>query len=179
MDNTRNPGIGPLELAALGLMTGAAIHIAAWLAGPWWVEALGAPPSIVASAGAGTWPALLGTSSIAAMLVGLAICCVMTARGFGSQSMQRIVLMVAAAIFVARGLLVLPYALEGQREWRTPIGRFIVTGQWFVAGSMAVLAIGGLIGIGVFRSGSSRRNLGSAEAQVSPMIWPRSEDPKC
>ena len=69
--------------------------------------------------------------------------------------MQRGVLTLAAVIFVARGLLVVPYALAGQQEWRTPIGRFVVNGQWFAPGSMVVLVIGILISIGVFQS---RRN---------------------
>ncbi|KQN92170.1 hypothetical protein ASE90_05425 [Sphingomonas sp. Leaf67] len=123
------------------------------------MAALGAPPSIVASAAAGTWPALLGTLVIAAMLAGLAFCCVITSRGNGARYLPRAVLTAAAAIFMARGLLVVPYMLASQRDWRTPTGRFVVTGQYFTAGSIVVLAIGMLIGIGLFHSRSKRHGI--------------------
>ncbi|WP_156356169.1 hypothetical protein [Sphingomonas sp. Leaf22] len=49
--------------------------------------------------------------------------------------------------------------LASQRDWRTPIGRFVVTGQYFTAGSIVVLAIGMLIGIGLFHSRSKQHGI--------------------
>lgn len=152
MPSTPYCGRRLLELAAAGLACGAAIHIVAWVGGPSWVEALGAPPSIAASTAARTWPALLGTGVIAAMLTGLALCCVLMARLDRDRPQRRWILRIAAVVFVARGLLVVPYALADKREWRTPIGHFVVTGHWFAAESVVVLAIGMLISIGLFRS---------------------------
>lgn len=151
MNNTHALGRRAFDLAATGLLLGALAHAAAWLGGPRWVAALGAPPSIVASAAAGTWPAVLGTLAITALLAFLALCSFRTARRTGS-SFQRSVLALFAVVFLARGSLVLPFVLVGQREWRTPLGHFVVTGQCFVAESLAVLAIGILISIGFIRS---------------------------
>lgn len=159
MTMTPRYGIGPLGLAAIGLMSGALIHIAAWIAGPSWVEALGAPPSIVASTAARSWPSLLGTLIIAAMLAGLALCCLMSLRGDKARRVQRGILTAAALFFLARGLLVIPYVFAAQREWYTPIGRFVVTGRWFTAGSMVVLAIGILISLGLVQSRWTRRGI--------------------
>ena len=152
MNNTHRPGARALDLAALGLLAGALVHVAAWVAGPAWVAALGAPPSIVASAAAGGWAAALGTLAIAALLTGLALCCLAVARGKGALAIQRAVLALFGAIFLVRGLLVLPFLFTGQRDWRTPIGHFIVTGPWFAAGSLVVLAIGLLMLTGLRQS---------------------------
>lgn len=156
-------------MAAAGLTGGAAIHLAAWTAGPSWVEALGAPPSIVASTATRSPIAAIGTSVIVAALVGLALCCWSISIDAGSAIKRRSILGVAAALLVARGLLVIPYLLSGTRDWRTPIGRFIVTGRWFLAGSLVVLALGLLIGVGLIRSGRHGRHLdGSTCASQSP-----------
>jgi len=153
MRNTRRPGRKPLFFAEVGLAGGAAIHLAAWTAGPSWVEALGAPSSIVASTAARSPATAIGTSVIVAILVGLALCCRSVSVVDRGAGRRRHILGVAAALFVARGLLVIPYWLSGTREWRTPIGHFAVTGRWFAEGSIVVLAIGVLIGIGLIRSG--------------------------
>ncbi|MGP7795643.1 hypothetical protein [Sphingomonas sp. CLY1604] len=145
MSNTRPASGSALELAAAGLLAGAVVHLAAWLGGPRWMAASGAPPSIVASAAAGTWPALLGTLAIAASLVGAALSCLLVARSSGRLTFVRIALGSFAVILLARGSLVVPYILCGQRRWRTPAGDIIATGDWFVAGSLVVLAIGALI----------------------------------
>ena len=158
MNNTHRPGGRAFALAATGLLAGAVVHVAAWLAGPHWVAALGAPPSIVASAAAGGWAAALGTLAIAGLLAGLALCCFTVTRRVRGRATQRVILALFAVIFLARGLLVLPFMLAGQREWHTPIGHFIVTGQWFAAGSLVVLAIGMLMVVGLWQSRSSHQN---------------------
>lgn len=152
MSNTRAPKGLALDLSAMGLLAGAVVHLAAWLGGPRWMAALGAPPSIVASAAAGSWPALLGTLAIAALLVGIALSCLLVARRRGRLIFHRITLGVVAVIFLARGLLVVPFIVAGQREWHTPAGKIIVTGDWFAAGSLVVLVIGALICVGLYQN---------------------------
>ena len=66
------------------------------------------------------------------------------------------VLALVGVILLARGLLVVPFVVAGQREWRTPIGKIIVTGDWFTAGSLIVLAIGALMVLGVYQTRSER-----------------------
>ena len=163
MNNTQAPGKRAFDLAATGLLLGVLVHAVAWLGGPRWLAALGAPSSIVASAAAGTWPAVLGTLAITALLAILALCCFRTARGTRS-SFQRGVLALFAVVFLTRGLLVLPFVLIDQRDWRTPLGHFVVTGQCFVPGSLVVLAIGVLISVGLIRTRSPWRALGQDRA---------------
>lgn len=163
VNNTQAPGKRAFDLAATGLLLGVLVHAGAWLGGAPWLAALGAPPSIVASAAAGTWPAVLGTLAITALLAILALYCFGAARGTKS-SFQRGVLALFAVVFITRGSLVLPFVLVGQREWRTSLGHFVVTGQCFVAGSLVVLAIGILISIGLIRSRSPWRAPGQDRA---------------
>lgn len=55
------------------------------------------------------------------------------------------------------GFLVVPFVVAGQREWRTPIGMIIATGDWFAAGSLVVLAIGTLMAFGVYQIRAEQR----------------------
>lgn len=157
LSSTRMPSAWAFHFAATGLVAGAVVHLTAWLGGPRWMAALGAPPSIVASAAAGSWPALLGTLAIVALLIGLALCCFLAAARTARSALLRPILALASVIFVARGLLVVPFVVAGQREWRTPIGKIIVTGDWFAAGSLVVLAIGTLMALGVYQIRSEQR----------------------
>ncbi|WP_313442485.1 hypothetical protein [Novosphingobium sp.] len=158
--NSTHPPLGlALDLSATGLLAGAVVHLAAWLGGPQWMAALGAPPSIVASAAIGSWPALLGTLAIAALLVGMALSCFLVARRRTRLIFLRGTLGIFAVILLARGLLVVPFIFAGQRKWRTPAGKIIVTGDWFAAGSLVVLAIGALICLGLYQTRSERRSL--------------------
>lgn len=159
MGNTRAPHGSALDLSAIGLLVGAVVHRAAWLGGPRWMAALGAPPSIVASTAVGSWPALLGTLSIAALLVGMALSCLMVAHRRARSIILRGALGIFAVILLARGLLVVPFIFAGQREWRTPVGKIIITGDWFAAGSMVVFALGALICLGLYQTRSLRRSL--------------------
>lgn len=164
MGSTRKLRTGAFDLAATGLIAGAMVHLAAWLGDPRWVAALGAPPSIVASAAAGSWPALLGTLAVVTWLISLALCCFLAARMAGRLIFLRGVLALVAVVFLARGLLVVPFVMAGQREWRTPIGKIVATGDWFVAGSMVVLAIGALVALGVYQTRSQRRTTNVSKA---------------
>lgn len=152
------------DLAAAGLLAGAVLHLGAWIGGPLWMAALGAPPSIVASAAVGSWPALLGTLAICALLVGLALCCFLATRRWVRSILLRVTLTTFSIIFLARGSLAVPFALSGQREWRTPLGHFMITGQWFVAGSLVVLSIGALIGFGLYQTRLRPRALATDQA---------------
>ncbi|SFJ78446.1 hypothetical protein SAMN03159338_2314 [Sphingomonas sp. NFR04] len=134
----------PFRLASAGLAAGAAAHVLAFAVGPAWMVWLGAPPSIVASRAAGSWPAPVGTLGITVVLLALAIACWMPARTI----VHRLGLALLALLFVLRGLLVLPY-WAGLRDWRTPIGHFVVRGESFAAGSLVVLAIGLLVAGGL------------------------------
>lgn len=156
MGSTHRVRARAFDFAATGLVGGAVVHLASWLGGPRWMAALGAPPSIVASAAAGSCPALLGTLAIAALLIGLAWCCFLAARGTARSVLLRGVLALVGVILLARGLLVAPFVVAGQREWRTPIGNIIVTGDLFTAGSLIVLAIGALMVLGVYQTRSER-----------------------
>jgi hypothetical protein len=158
MSSTRLPSAWAFDFAATGLVAGAMVHLAAWSGGPRWMAALGAPPSIVASAAAGSWPALLGTLAITALLIGLALCCVLATRRTVKSVLLHRVAALVAVIFLARGLLIVPFVVAGQREWRTPIGKIIVTGDWFAAGSLVVLTIGALMALGVYQTRSQQRS---------------------
>nr|WP_315379731.1 hypothetical protein [uncultured Sphingomonas sp.] len=145
MNNTDASARLPFRLAIAGLVAGAAAHVLAYAGGPAWMVWLGAPPSIVASRAAGSWPALVGTLGIAVVLLVLALACWVPAR----TTVHRLGLALLALLFVLRGLLVLPY-WAGLRAWRTPIGHFVVRGESFAAGSLVVLAIGLLVAGGLF-----------------------------
>lgn len=144
MSNTLGAGCLAFGFASLGLLFGATVHLFAWWAGPDWLAWLGAPPSVVASRAAGSWPALLGTLILAGGLVALAALCWIPARG----DMHRMALAVLALLFVARGLLVLPY-WAGLRDLHTPFGHFVILGGSFAPGSLVVLAIGLLVAGGL------------------------------
>ncbi|WP_168846601.1 hypothetical protein [Sphingomonas sp. S2M10] len=150
MTNTPVLGVRLFRLAAFGLVAGAAAHLLAYAGGPAWMAWLGAPPSIIASRIAGTWPALAGTLGIAVLLLGLAAACCAPASG----AAHRLLLAALALLFILRGLLVLPY-WAGLHGLRTPIGRFVLLGDSFAAGSLVVLAIGLLLagGLGASRPG--------------------------
>ena len=57
-----------IQLAAAIAAVGAFIHLAAIPAGPAWYAYFGAPPSVVESARAGTWPAPVGAFVIALLM---------------------------------------------------------------------------------------------------------------
>jgi len=164
MSSTHSPRVEAFDFAATGLVAGAVVHLVAWLGGPRWMAALGAPPSIVASAAVGSWPALLGTLAIAALLIGLALCCFLAARRTGRSVLLRSVLALVAVIFLMRGLLVVPFVVTGQRGWQTPIGKIVVIGDWFIATSLVVLAIGTLLAFGVYQTRSQRRTTNGSAA---------------
>ncbi|WP_422057018.1 hypothetical protein [Sphingomonas sp.] len=102
---------------------------------------------------------MLGTLAIATLLVGIALSCFLVARRMGRLLGLRIALGIFAVIFLARGLLVVPFLCAGQREWHTPAGKIVVTGEWFATGSLVVLVIGLLICLGLYQTRSKARSL--------------------
>lgn len=147
MNNTQEAGRRAFGAASAGLVAAAAAHLLAYGGGAGWMAWLGAPPSIVASRAAGSWPALAGTLAIMGVLLLLAGACRVPVRNLP----HRALLTATALLFVARGLLVLPY-WAGVREWRTPLGRFVVSGDSFAAGSLVVLVLGLLVAGGLLAS---------------------------
>lgn len=146
------------RLAGVSLLMGGAAHILAYLGGPHGLAFLGAPPSIVSSADRGTWLAPTATLAIVGLLAVLALYCFSSAGLSLRLPLRRVVLAGFATVFLARGLLVVPYVLAGQSEWTTSVASFRVSGAMFVPGSLAVLMIGGLILFGLWSGSNPSRN---------------------
>jgi hypothetical protein len=123
-------------LAAGLLAAGALLHVAVLVAGPEWIAFVGAPPEIVASARAGTWLAPVGTLAITLLLIGLALCCLSAGGLIRRLPFARAVLVPFAAIFVLRGLIIVPALLQGRVNWRAASDLFIL------GSSGAILVIG-------------------------------------
>ena len=146
-----------LIAAALALLTGAAVHGLAYLAGPHWVALFGAPPRVIGSAGRGTWLAPISTCMIMAFLAGLALYCFAGAGTIRQHPFTRVVLSVAGPVFIARGLIVLPMLLTGHAKWITPLGRFNAAEPAFIVGSTIVLLIGLAMLVGLKLAPPARR----------------------
>jgi hypothetical protein len=98
-------------LAAAIAAIGALIHLAAIPAGPAWYACFGAPPDVVASARAGTWPAPVGAFVIALLM---ATCAWYACAALGAvrrPPLLRTGLAVMAAICLVRALLLPPLAV--------------------------------------------------------------------
>lgn len=93
-------------------MCGAAIHIGAIFGGAAWYAFFHAPPSIVVSAQAGTWPAPVSALVIAALM---AICGAYAFSAAGvvrRLPLLRTALITIAGICLLRGLLLIPLAVK-------------------------------------------------------------------
>ena len=100
-----------IQLAAAIAAVGALIHVAAVPAGPAWYAYFGAPPGVVASARAGTWPAPVGAFVIALLM---ATCAWYACAALGAvrrPPLLRTGLAVMAAICLVRALLLPPLAV--------------------------------------------------------------------
>lgn len=99
-----------LHLAAAISLIGASIHIAAIIGGPSWYAFFGAPPSVVASARAGTWLAPVATAGIA-LLMGLCAAYACSALGLLARlPLLRTALAGIAALCLLRALVLVPLA---------------------------------------------------------------------
>jgi hypothetical protein len=100
-----------IQLAAAIAAVGALIHLAAIPAGPAWYAYFGAPPGVVDSARAGTWPAPAGAFVIALLM---ATCAWYACAALGAvrrPPLLRTGLAVMAAICLVRALLLPPLAM--------------------------------------------------------------------
>jgi hypothetical protein len=100
-----------IQLAAAIAAVGALIHVAAVPAGPAWYAYFGAPPGVVASARAGTWPAPVGAIVIALLM---ATCAWYACAALGAvrrPPLLRTGLATMAAICLVRALLLPPLAV--------------------------------------------------------------------
>ena len=107
-----------IQLAAAIAVLGALIHVAAIPAGPAWYAWFGAPPSVVASARDGTWPAPVGAIVIALLM---ATCAWYACAALGAvrrPPLLRTGLATMAAICLVRALL-LPAVAVSHPEVRT------------------------------------------------------------
>jgi len=139
-------------LAALILAAGALLHVGVLAAGPEWIAFVGAPPEVVKSAELGTWLAPVSTLGIAALLAVLALYALAAAEKFRSLPLVKPVLWLFAAIFVLRGVIILPALVQGQVNWAAPVDLFII------ASSLAILVLGVALCLGLFGLRGSRQS---------------------
>ena len=137
--------LGPIWLLVAGgaALAVALLHVAAIIGGPEWFAALKAPPAVVASSRDGTWLAPVSTFAIAAMFAVFGLYA-FSAAGLGSAlPLTRIVLGGVALLFLARGLLLVPFVilrpaliqrLDGFDIWSSAIsfgiGLVFAVGAW-------------------------------------------------
>lgn len=103
--------------AALIAAAGVVIHVGAVIGGPSWFEFFNAPPSVVASAHAGTWLAPVSALVIAALM---GICALYAGSVIGwvrRPHLQRLGLAGMAAVCLLRALVLPPLAI-GHPELR-------------------------------------------------------------
>lgn len=131
-------------LAALILLAGALLHVAVLAAGPEWIAFVGAPAEVVESAKLGTWLAPVSTLGIAALLAGLALYSLAAAGKLRPLPLVKPILGLFAAIFVLRGLIILPALVQGRVNWAAPVDLFIVTS------SLAILVLGVALCLGLW-----------------------------
>ena len=136
-------------LAALILFAGALLHVVVLVAGPEWIAFVGAPTEVVRSAEVGTWLAPVSTLGIAALLAGLALYSLAAAGKSRPLPLAKPILGLFAAIFVVRGLIIVPALFQGRVNWAAPVDLFIVTS------SLAILVLGVALCVGLWATRSS------------------------
>jgi len=138
-------------LAALLLFAGALLHVVVLAAGPEWIAFVGAPAEVVRSAERGTWLAPVSTLGIAALLAGLAVYALAAAGKLRPLPLVKPILGLFAAIFVVRGLIILPALAQGRVNWAAPVDVFIVTS------SLAILVLGAALCLGLWALRGTRQ----------------------
>jgi hypothetical protein len=121
-----------VALAAAIAAVGALIHVAAIPAGPAWYAWFGAPPSVVASARAGTWLAPVGAVAIALLM---ATCGWYAGAALGivrRPPLLRSGLAAMAAVCLPRALILVPLAVT-HPELRTTF-QVVAAIMWGLAG---------------------------------------------
>lgn len=138
-------------LAAVILVAGALLHIGVLAAGPEWIAFVGAPPEVVRSAELRTWLAPVSTLGIAALLGGLALYSLAAAGKIRALPLVKPILGLFAAIFVLRGLIIVPALVQGRVNWAAPVDVFIVTS------SFAILVLGVALCLGLWATRGLRQ----------------------
>lgn len=136
-----------IGLAAAIAVLGALIHVAAIPAGPAWYAYFGAPPGVVASARAGTWPAPVGAFVIALLM---ATCAWYACAALGTvrrPPLLRTGLATMAAICLVRALL-LPALAVSHPELRNTF-EVVAAVFWGLAGIGFALGVKAAPGHGV------------------------------
>lgn len=113
----RKVGIGWVYLAILIAAAGVVIHVGAVIAGPSWFAFFNAPPSVVASARAGTWLATVSALVIAALMGTCGLYAASAAGLVGRAPLLRLGLAGMAVVCLVRALL-LPVLAVGHPELR-------------------------------------------------------------
>jgi hypothetical protein len=103
--------------AAFGTLAGGVVHIAALVAGPYWVEFLGAPPEIIQSARDGTWLAPVSTLAIAFLLFIWSAYAASVIGLIRKLPFLRLGNAAIAIILILRGLVGIPYFL--MLDWQS------------------------------------------------------------
>lgn len=98
--------------AISGCVLGGLVHILALMAGPYWMEFLGAPPAVIQSASDGTWLAPVSTLAIASLLF-LWSLYGLSALGYILRlPLLRVGNGLIALVLILRGGFVIPYFLS-------------------------------------------------------------------
>ena len=121
-----------VRVAAVIAVAGVMIHVGAVFGGPSWFAFFNAPPSVVASARAGTWLAPVSALIIAGLM---AVCAVYAGSVIGwvrRPPFQRIALASIAAVCLLRALILPPLA-AGHPELRNTF-EVVSAIVWFLAG---------------------------------------------
>ena len=128
----KSPSIWWVYFSAIIALAGAAIHVGAVFGGATWYAFFGAPPSIVASARAGTWLAPVSALVIAG-LMGICAAYAGSVLGFVRRlPLQRVALATIAAVCLLRGLVLPPLAFA-HPELRNTF-EVVAALVWFIAG---------------------------------------------
>ena len=139
--------------SAIALFIGGAIHIIGYFLGPETIEFLGAPAGTVQSMRDGTSPALIACFAIAALLFGLSYLSYRASKERDFGKIPRLILILFAAIFTVRGVLVVIF-IPGIVKWSfgPDPAKF-----WFhVFASLFVLSIGLALTKGLVKTAGSK-----------------------
>ena len=121
-----------IYLAVAIASAGVIVHLAAVVGGPSWYAFFGAPPIIVESARAGTWPAPVGAMVIAGLM---AICAAYACSVLGLVRRLPLLhpgLACIAMVCLLRALLLVPFALKHPELFNT--FEVVAASVWGLAG---------------------------------------------
>ncbi len=98
--------------AVSGCILGGLVHILALMAGPYWMEFLGAPPAVIQSASDGTWLAPVSTLTIASLLFIWSLYGLSALGYILRLPLLRVGNGLIALVLILRGGFVIPYFLS-------------------------------------------------------------------